>query len=81
MQSQVMCSGAMQNDVEPWESYVLSSRVKQSDDRVIYSLVELSRAMVMLCRVQLSEVEPWQSYVESSRVKQSHGRVMQNQVE
>ena len=69
MQSPVERSRAMvelgrvqQSDVEPWQSYVYSSRLKYSHGRVI--------------RLKQSEVEPWQNYVESSRVKYSLGRVI-----
>ena len=56
-----------QIEVEPWQSYVESSRVKQTHGRIMQSLVD--------------EVEPWQIYVESNRVKQNHGTVMQSLVE
>ena len=71
MQSQVECSTAMvelcklkQNKVDPSQSYVDASKVKQSHGKVVQSLVELSRTMVELCRVQQGEVVQWQSYVE-----------------
>ena len=53
-----------QSEVDPWQCYVESSRVKYSLCSIMYS--------------EQSEVEPWQSNVESSRVKQSYGRIMES---
>ena len=67
--------------VQQWQTYVESSRVKQSDGRVMQNEVDGGRAMVEVRRVKQSEVGPWESDVESTKVKQSHGSVMQSQVE
>ena len=52
-----------QSEVQPWQSYVESSREKQTDGRDMQSQVEVVTAMVELRRVKQIEVEPWQSYV------------------
>ena len=79
MLSQVKLSRAMvelcrvkKRELDPWQSYVDSSRVKYIHGRFMQNQVEEGRAMVDFCRdmveycrVQYSEVEPWQSNVES----------------
>ena len=47
----------VQSEVQPWQSYTESTRVKYSDGRVMQNKVEEGRVKVELCLVKQSEVE------------------------